>query len=116
MLKIGVISNPDSQRNRRGLADLRLGVSGLVHREVDGPRSLTGILTELASQEVGLLVVNGRISEDAGHRYRRWSWFFRHVLSLPNLILAQSAVSRERYIALGAPPERGEAIFLPAVE
>lgn len=59
MLKIGVISNPDSQRNRRGLADLRLGVSGLVHREVDGPRSLAGILTELASQEVGLLVVNG---------------------------------------------------------
>jgi tetraacyldisaccharide 4'-kinase len=53
----------------------------------------------------GLLVVNGRISEDAGHRYRRWAWFFRHVLSLPDLILAQSAVSRERYIALGAPRE-----------
>jgi tetraacyldisaccharide 4'-kinase len=28
------------------------------------------------------------------------------VLSLPDLILAQSAISRERYIALGAPPER----------
>jgi 3-deoxy-D-manno-octulosonic-acid transferase len=54
----------------------------------------------------GLLVVNGRISEDAGQRYRRWAWFFRHVLSLPDLILAQSAVSRERYIDLGAPPER----------
>ena len=59
MLKIGVVSNPDSQRNRRGLDDLRVGVSDLVHREIDGPRSLAGILTELASQEVGLLVVNG---------------------------------------------------------
>jgi tetraacyldisaccharide 4'-kinase len=53
-----------------------------------------------------LLVVNGRISEHAGDRYRRWAWFFRRVLSLPDLILAQSAISRERYIALGAPPER----------
>jgi tetraacyldisaccharide 4'-kinase len=52
------------------------------------------------------LVVNGRISEHAGDRYRRWAWFFRRVLSLPDLILAQSAISRERYIALGAPPER----------
>jgi tetraacyldisaccharide 4'-kinase len=54
----------------------------------------------------GLLVVNGRISENAGHRYQRWAWFFRRVLSLPDLILAQSAISRERYLALGAPPER----------
>jgi tetraacyldisaccharide 4'-kinase len=54
----------------------------------------------------GLLVVNGRISENAWPRYRRWAWFFRRVLSLPDLILAQSAISRERYIALGAPPER----------
>ena len=54
----------------------------------------------------GLLVVNGRISEVAGRRYRRWTWFFRRVLSLPDLILAQSAISRERYIGLGAPPER----------
>ena len=54
----------------------------------------------------GLLVVNGRISEHAGDSYRRWAWFFRRVLSLPDLILAQSAISRERYIALGAPPER----------
>jgi 3-deoxy-D-manno-octulosonic-acid transferase len=53
----------------------------------------------------GLLVVNGRISEDAWPSYRRWTWFFRRVLSLPDLILAQSAISRERYIALGAPPE-----------
>jgi diacylglycerol kinase (ATP) len=59
MLKIGVVSNPDSQRNRRGLDDLRAGLSGFIHCEIDGSRSLAGILTELASQEVGLLVVNG---------------------------------------------------------
>lgn len=62
MLKIGLISNPNSQRNRRGLDDLRgasTGVPDLVHIETDGRRSPVEILAELARQEIGLLVVNG---------------------------------------------------------
>ena len=62
MLKIGLISNPNSQRNRRGLDDLRgasAGVPDLVHIETDGRRSPVEILIELARQEIGLLVING---------------------------------------------------------
>jgi tetraacyldisaccharide 4'-kinase len=53
-----------------------------------------------------LLVVNGRISDKAMGKYRRLSWFFRAVLALPDRILAQDPISLERYLALGAPPER----------
>ena len=62
VLKIGLISNPNSQRNRRGLDDLRgasAGVPDLVHIETDSHRSLVEILAELARQEIGLLVING---------------------------------------------------------
>ncbi len=54
----------------------------------------------------GLVVVNGRISDNAQPRYRRFAWFFRRVLGWPDRILAQSAVSLQRYLALGAPAER----------
>jgi len=62
VLKIGLISNPNSQRNRRGLDDLRRAsaqVPDLLHIESDGRCSLVEILAELARQEIGLLVVNG---------------------------------------------------------
>lgn len=52
-----------------------------------------------------LLVVNGRISDRALPRYRRWSGFFRHVLCWPDAILAQSEEDRRRFIATGAPSE-----------
>ncbi len=50
-----------------------------------------------------LLVVNGRISDRAYPRYRRFRWFFHAILQEPNLILAQTAPWRDRYLALGAP-------------
>jgi hypothetical protein len=61
VLKIGLISNPNSQRNRRGLDDLHSASAGadLVHIESDGHRNLAEILAELARREIGLLVVNG---------------------------------------------------------
>ncbi len=49
-----------------------------------------------------LLVVNGRISDRAIPRYRRFAWFFRPVLSLPDAILAQTEISAGRYRELGA--------------
>ena len=54
----------------------------------------------------GLVVVNGRISERAWPRYRAWRWFFRRVLGLADVILAQNELSRARYADLGAPGER----------
>jgi 3-deoxy-D-manno-octulosonic-acid transferase len=54
----------------------------------------------------GLAVVNGRISDRAMPRYRGLRWFFRRVLALPDLILAQSPLNQERFLALGAPPEK----------
>ena len=58
------------------------------------------------SMGCALLVLNGRISDRAWPRYRRLRFLFRHVLSEPALILAQSEKDRQRYIELGAPPAR----------
>lgn len=49
-----------------------------------------------------LLVVNGRISDKALPRYRRFSWFFRAAMHWPNAVLAQDAIAAERYRELGA--------------
>lgn len=54
----------------------------------------------------GLLVVNGRISDRAFPRYRRFAWFFRAALAEPDAILVQTDQARERFCALGAPPEK----------
>ena len=53
-----------------------------------------------------LMVVNGRISDRALPRYRRWRGFFKHVLRWPDAILVQSQQDRERYLMAGAPEER----------
>lgn len=54
----------------------------------------------------GLIIVNGRISDRALPRYRRYSAFFAPVLSLCDQILVQSEQIRGRFVAAGAPPER----------
>jgi len=62
VLKIGLISNPTSQRNRRGLGELRSAIEDgrdLVHVVTEGAASPGAILAEFARQEVGLLVING---------------------------------------------------------
>ncbi|MEP7363941.1 MAG: tetraacyldisaccharide 4'-kinase [Acidobacteriota bacterium] len=55
---------------------------------------------------VGLMVVNGRISDKAFPKYRAVRWFFRTVLALPDCISAQSRISLDRFRALGAPAAR----------
>ena len=57
----------------------------------------------------GLYVVNGRISAGALPGYRRFRFFFSHVLSWPDAILTQSEQDRERYLAAGAPLDRVRA-------
>ncbi len=62
MIRIGLISNLNSQRNQRGLDDLHAvvgGVPDLLHAEADNSRDLLAILGDFARREVGLLVVNG---------------------------------------------------------
>lgn len=51
----------------------------------------------------GLLIVNGRISERAHRRYFKARWLFAEVLSLPDRILAQDEVSRQRFASLMRP-------------
>ncbi len=48
-----------------------------------------------------LIVVNGRISDKAIGRYRRWNWFFRYVLSNADMIYAQSAEDEHRFVTAG---------------
>ena len=57
----------------------------------------------------GLLPINGRISGRALGRYRALRWFFNGVLAQVDLLLAQSEDMRQRWIAIGAPPEKVRA-------
>ncbi|HTB19732.1 MAG TPA: tetraacyldisaccharide 4'-kinase, partial [Bryobacteraceae bacterium] len=57
-----------------------------------------------------LLVVNGRISDRAFPRYRRWRFLFEDVLRRPDMILAQSEQDAARYLELGAPRHAVQAI------
>lgn len=51
----------------------------------------------------GLVMVNGRISDRALPRYRRYAGFFEPILSLCDRILVQSDEMRERFVIAGAP-------------
>jgi hypothetical protein len=62
MPKIGLISNPQSQRNRRGLDEITTAIAGLpdvIHIATDGRELLDEALRELARQEVGVLLISG---------------------------------------------------------
>ena len=51
----------------------------------------------------GLIIVNGRISDRAFPRYRRFAFLFAPVLALCDRILVQSAEMQQRFEAAGAP-------------
>jgi tetraacyldisaccharide 4'-kinase len=56
----------------------------------------------------GLAIVNGRISDRALPRYRRFAWLFGPVLDQCDRILVQSDEMKARYVEAGAPAERVE--------
>jgi 3-deoxy-D-manno-octulosonic-acid transferase len=64
------------------------------------------LLRETKRTGAGLLLVNGRISGRALKRYRASRWFFGCVLAQVDLLLTQSEEMRQRWIAIGAPPEK----------
>ena len=62
MSKIGLISNPRSQRNRRGLDEIGAVVASapdVIHVATEGHEALDDILLEFARQDVGLVLING---------------------------------------------------------
>jgi hypothetical protein len=61
-MRLGLISNLRSQRNKRGIAPLRELVAGredVLHRELEGIDGLPEALAEFAAAEVNLLAING---------------------------------------------------------
>ncbi|HKE23725.1 MAG TPA: tetraacyldisaccharide 4'-kinase [Bryobacteraceae bacterium] len=86
---------------RRVLRILRPSVVVIAETEI-----WPNLFREAKRTGAGLAIVNGRISDRAFARYRRWRWLFSVVLPLADTILAQSEAMRERFLALGAPGTR----------
>jgi len=84
---------------RRVLRHLRPSVVVLVETEI-----WPNLFREVNRLGCGLAIVNGRISDRALPRYRRFAPLFSPVLSLCDGILVQSDLMRDRYVAAGAPP------------
>src|SRR6185312_1983492 len=109
-----------AEQKMRGLAD------GVFYAPVDYVwavrrvlRSLRPALVLVAETEIwpnlfrethrtgaGLAIVNARISDRAMPKYMRWRWLFPVVLAAVDSILAQTEEIRERFLALGASPDR----------
>jgi tetraacyldisaccharide 4'-kinase len=86
---------------RRVLRRLRPAVVVIAETEI-----WPNLFRETKRIGAGLVIVNGRISDRAAPRYLRYAWFFRHVLSQPDVILAQSESIRETFLRAGAPPDK----------
>ncbi len=86
---------------RRVLRRLRPSVLVVLETEI-----WPNMFREAKRTGAGLVLVNGRISDRALPRYRRWRNFFGPVLSQCDRILTQSDEMRQRYVVAGAPPDR----------
>lgn len=64
------------------------------------------LIFEAKKKKIPVVVVNGRISEQAFRWYRRFSFFFRGVFSLIDLALVQDRDAEQRFRFLGLPKER----------
>lgn len=85
---------------RRVLRRLRPSVVVVLETEI-----WPNLFRETQRLGCGLLLVNGRISDRAFPRYRRLAPLFAPVLALCDSILAQSEEMRDRFQAIGAPPQ-----------
>ncbi len=62
MMRVGLISNPRSRRNRQRQPAMRDAVAGhpdLLHVELDSVHAIADVLCDFARSEVGLLIVSG---------------------------------------------------------
>lgn len=53
-----------------------------------------------------VILANGRVTEKSFSRYMRWKWLFGWTLKQFDLLLVQTEGDRERFISMGALPER----------
>jgi 3-deoxy-D-manno-octulosonic-acid transferase len=88
---------------RRVLRRLRPGVVVIFETEI-----WPNLFREVKRAGCGLIVINGRISDRAAPRYRKWRWFFQHALRWPDAILAQNAALAARFVDSGAPAGKVE--------
>src|SRR6201999_1896719 len=86
---------------RRVLRTLRPSIVVVAETEI-----WPNLFRETKRTGAGLLLVNGRISDRAWRRYQRLGWFFGAVLPGADAVLAQTPAIRERFVSLGAGPER----------
>lgn len=62
LLRVGILSNPRSHRNKAGLAAIEAlarGRPNVLHRTVTGPDDIAATLDALAGEEIGLVALNG---------------------------------------------------------
>lgn len=80
---------------RRVLAHIKPVVVVILETEI-----WPNLYHEVKKTFAGLLIVNGRISSRAIGRYQMARWLFSEVLELPDAILTQDQVSRNRFASL----------------
>ncbi len=83
---------------RRVLRTIRPSLLIVVETEI-----WPNLFAEAKRAGVALAVVNGRISQRAWPKYKRWKFLFAPVLHLPDLVLVQSRTDYDRYLQLGVP-------------
>lgn len=59
----------------------------------------------LKNKNIPIVIINGRISPHSHQGYKKFSWFFKRVLSNYARILMQSEGDRERIVDVGAPSD-----------
>jgi 3-deoxy-D-manno-octulosonic-acid transferase len=64
------------------------------------------LFARLSKEKVKILIVNGRISDEAFPRYRMVRWALRSLLSKVSMFCMQSELDAQRIIELGAPAGR----------
>lgn len=68
------------------------------------------LISEANAVKIPLFLANARLSERSLKGYMRFKFLFKPILNQFNAILAQSADDAERFIRLGAEPERVHAL------
>lgn len=64
------------------------------------------LIWEAGRRGIPIVIVNGRISDSTLATYRRLSVFMRSALAGLDVVIAQSAEHRQRFISIGMAPER----------
>ena len=60
---------------------------------------------ELKNHKIPVIIINGRISPNSHNGYKKFRWFFKHVLSCYTKILMQTSGDMQRIIDVGANPK-----------